>query len=77
MYTCTVSIVNKALNEEKIFCAAIESSLAAVAAVGGEVVLADSCSSDRTVELASRYPVRVVQFANAQERCCGAGPQLG
>jgi GT2 family glycosyltransferase len=74
---CTVSIVIKALNEEKNICAAIESSLAAVAAVGGEVVLADSCSSDRTVELASRYPVRVVQFANASERCCGAGPQLG
>lgn len=77
MTTCTVSIVIKALNEEKNICAAIESSLAAVARVGGEVILADSCSSDRTVELASQYPVRVVQFANASERCCGAGPQLG
>jgi GT2 family glycosyltransferase len=77
MTTCTVSIVIKALNEEKNICAAIESSLAAVARVGGEVILADSCSSDRTVELASRYPIRVVQFANAAERCCGAAPQLG
>lgn len=74
---CSVSIVIKALNEEKNICAAIESSLAAVAKVGGEVVLADSCSTDRTVELASKYPVRVVQFANSSERCCGAGPQLG
>jgi GT2 family glycosyltransferase len=74
---CSVSIVIKALNEEKNICAAIESSLAAVARVGGEVVLADSCSSDRTVELASKYPVRVVQLAHADERCCGAGPQLG
>jgi glycosyltransferase involved in cell wall biosynthesis len=74
---CSVSIVIKALNEEKNICAAIESSLAAVAKVGGEVVLADSCSSDRTVEYASRYPVRVVQLANADERCCGIGPQLG
>jgi len=41
------------------------------------VVLADSCSSDRTVELASSYPVRVVQLANPHERCCGIGPQLG
>ena len=72
-----VSIVIKALNEEKNICAAIETSLAAVARVGGEVVLADSCSTDRTVELASRYPVRVVQLAHAQERCCGIGPQLG
>ena len=74
---CTVSIVIKALNEEKNICAAIESALAAVADVGGEVILADSCSTDRTVELASRYPIRVVQLANPSERCCGIGPQLG
>lgn len=74
---CSVSIVIKALNEEKNICAAIESCLAAVAKVGGEVILADSCSSDRTVEFASRYPVRVVQLAHARERCCGIGPQLG
>jgi GT2 family glycosyltransferase len=74
---CRVSVVIKALNEEKNICEAIESSLRAVAHVGGEVVLADSHSSDRTVELASRYPIRVVQLAHADERCCGIGPQLG
>lgn len=74
---CAVSIVIKALNEERNICAAIETSLAAVARVGGEVVLADSHSSDRTVELASHYPIRVVQLRNPQERCCGIGPQLG
>lgn len=74
---CPVSIVIKAFNEENNICAAIESALAAVAEVGGEVVLADSCSTDRTVELASRYPIRIVQFAHPNERCCGAGPQLG
>ncbi|HTH77657.1 MAG TPA: glycosyltransferase, partial [Ramlibacter sp.] len=72
-----VTVVIKALDEEKNICAAIETSLAAVARVGGEVVLADSCSSDRTVELASQYPVRVVQLAHANERCCGIGAQLG
>ena len=74
---CTVSIVIKALNEEKNICAAIESCLVALEEVGGEVVLADSCLTDRTVELASRYPVRVVQLAHPEERCCGIGPQLG
>lgn len=74
---CGVSVIIKALNEEKNICAAVESALAAVAEVGGEVILADSHSSDRTVELASRYPIRVVQLANPQERCCGVGPQLG
>jgi GT2 family glycosyltransferase len=77
MTMCTVSVVIKALNEEKNIAAAIETSLRAVARVGGEVILADSCSSDGTVEIASRYPVRVVQFSDSAERCCGAGPQLG
>lgn len=74
---CRVSVVIKALNEEKRICAAIESALRAVAAVGGEVVLADSCSTDRTVELARAYPIRIVQLRHAEEQRCGAGPQLG
>ena len=74
---CNVSVIIKAFNEEKNIVAAIESSLAAVAEVGGEVILADGHSTDRTVELASLYPVRVVQLVNAHERCCGVGPQLG
>ena len=74
---CRVSVVIRALNEEANICAAIESALQAVAGVGGEVILADSHSTDRTVELASRYPIRIVQLANPEERCCGVGPQLG
>ena len=74
---CSVSVIIKAFNEENNICAAIESSLRAVAEVGGEVILADGHSTDRTVELASRYPIRVVQLVNAHERCCGVGPQLG
>ncbi|HEY0885382.1 MAG TPA: glycosyltransferase, partial [Ramlibacter sp.] len=70
---CHVSIIIKAFNEEKNICAAIESSLAAAAEVGGEVILADSNSTDRTVELASRYPIRIVQLVHSHERCCGAG----
>jgi glycosyltransferase involved in cell wall biosynthesis len=74
---CRVSIIIKALNEEKRVVAAVESALAAVRAIGGEVVLADSCSTDRTVALASAHPIRIVQLAHASERCCGVGPQLG
>jgi glycosyltransferase involved in cell wall biosynthesis len=72
-----VSIIIKALNEEKRIVAAVESALAAVQRVGGEVVLADSGSSDATVALASSYPIRIVQLAHTRERCCGVGPQLG
>ena len=50
---CRVSVIIKALNEERRIEATVESALRAVATVGGEVILADSCSSDRTVELAS------------------------
>ena len=74
---CRVSVVIKALNEESGIVATIQSALRAVSKVGGEVVLADSCSTDTTVELAMKYPVRIVQLANASERCCGVGPQLG
>ena len=74
---CRVSVIIKALNEQKRIVACVESALTAVWAVGGEVVLADACSSDHTVALASNYPVRIVQLANPGERCCGAGPQLG
>lgn len=74
---CRVSVIIKALNEEKHISATIESALRAVSAPGGEVVLADSFSTDRTVELARAYPVRIVQLAHPHERCCGVGPQLG
>ena len=74
---CQVSIIIKALNEEKCIAAALESALRAVQVVGGEVILADSYSTDRTVEIARAYPVRIVQLAHPDERCCGVGPQLG
>jgi glycosyltransferase involved in cell wall biosynthesis len=75
--SCRVSIIIKALNEERGIEATIESALLAVSVVGGEVILADSCSTDRTVELAMRYPIRIVQLASPDERSCGIGPQLG
>ena len=72
-----VSVVIKALNEERHVEAAIVSALAAVAALGGEVILADSGSTDRTVEIARKFPIAVVQLKNHGERRCGVGPQLG
>ena len=72
-----VSIVIKALNEEAQVEAAIRSALAAVKPFGGEVILADSASTDRTVEIARRFPITIVQLADPTERRCGVGPQLG
>ncbi len=72
-----VSVVIKALNEERNIEATLRSVLEATRGLDAEVVLADSASTDRTVQLASAFPVRVVQLAKPQERCCGIGPQLG
>ena len=43
-------------NEEIDIAACIES-----AQLSDDIIVVDSCSSDRTVEIANRYPVRVVQ----------------
>lgn len=74
-----VSIVIKALNEERHIGATIESALAALATAGldGEVILADSASTDRTVEIAARYPITIVRLNRIADRSCGAGVQLG
>lgn len=74
---CRVSVIIKAYNEEQRIEHALRSSLAAVAEVGGEVILADGHSTDGTVEIASAFPVRIVRLANAHERSCGIGPQIG
>jgi glycosyltransferase involved in cell wall biosynthesis len=71
-----VSILIKTYNEERYIARAIESALTALRTIPGEVIVADSGSSDRTAEIAATYPVRVVQFANPNDRSCGATAQL-
>lgn len=73
----TVSIIIKTLNEEKRIAATIESALAAAIPLGGEVVIADSGSSDATIEIAARYPVVIAQIVPPARASCGIGPQLG
>lgn len=74
-----LSIAIKALNEEEKIAGCIESAIRACEAcqVSYEIVLADSISTDRTLEIAGRYPVRIVQFSQIDDRGCGAGVQLG
>lgn len=72
-----VSIVIKALNEERHIARAVASGLKALESCNGELILADSVSSDRTVEIARVYPITIVQLQNAADRRCGVGPQLG
>ena len=72
----TVTVGIKAYNEESHIAAAITSALDAVRPLGGDVVLADSGSTDGTIAIARQFPIKIVQLANASERCCGAGAQL-
>lgn len=72
-----VSIIIKALNEERRIAAAIESALAALLNGQGEVILADSGSTDRTIEIAKKYPIVIVQIEAPAKPSCGLGPQLG
>ncbi len=73
----TVSIIMKTLNEEKRIAAAIESALTALPGSPVEVIVADSGSTDRTVEIASAYPVTIAQIVAPARPSCGIGPQLG
>lgn len=73
----TVSVILKALNEEARIGAALTSVVAALDGIGGEIIVADGGSRDRTVSVASAYPVRVVQLDPAIRPSCGIGPQLG
>lgn len=73
----TVSIVIKALNEERHIATAIESALAALDGINGEVILADSASTDRTIKIAEKYPIKIVRMNRLEDRSCGAGGQLG
>jgi GT2 family glycosyltransferase len=72
-----VSVIIKTLNEEANVRMAVESSLAAAKPFGGEVIVADSASTDRTVEIAAQFAVSIVRLEHPGERCCGIGPQLG
>lgn len=73
----TVSVILKTLNEEARIGAAIESVLAALEGIGGEITVADGGSRDRTLAIAANYPVRVVQLEPTISPSCGIGPQLG
>jgi hypothetical protein len=71
-----VTIGIKAFNEEGHIAAAIGSALAAVKPFDGEVILADCGSTDRTVEIARRFPIRIIRLADPSRRSCGSGAQL-
>ncbi|MEQ1560353.1 MAG: glycosyltransferase [Methyloglobulus sp.] len=72
-----LSVIIKTLNEEKNIEKCLDSVVIATKNIKSEIILADSLSTDKTLDKASRYKIKIVQLANANDRSCGIGPQLG
>ncbi|WEX10631.1 glycosyltransferase [Chelativorans sp. AA-79] len=72
-----VSIIIKTLNEEKRIASTIEHALAGLPGGEGEVIVADSGSTDRTAEIVAGYPATMVQIVEPAKPSCGIGGQLG
>lgn len=72
-----LSIIIKALNEERHIAACLNAAVSEAQSLGGEVILVDSLSTDNTVAIARQYPIRIIQFERIEDRGCGAAVQLG
>jgi glycosyltransferase involved in cell wall biosynthesis len=75
--TKKISFIIKALNEEDNIAKCIESCLCEAEGYESEVILVDSISTDKTIEIAKKYPIKVIQFSNKEDASCGSAPQLG
>lgn len=74
-----LSVVIITENEEDRIEECLESVITAArrAVPAFEVVLVDSASTDRTVELASEYPITVLRIPDSETVSCGAGRHVG
>lgn len=73
----TLSIVIKALNEAHNIGRTLDSIEQIAFPVPYEVIVADSISTDGTVEISLSKGAQVVQLESPADRSCGIGPQLG
>lgn len=73
----TISVIIKALNEEKKIENCILSILNDISVHLHEIILVDSCSSDNTIAIANKYPIKIVQFTEPDDANCGAAVELG
>jgi Glycosyl transferase family 2 len=72
-----LAVVVIARNEEPFIARTLESVLAAAQAFDAEVVLVDSRSTDLTVEIARRFPVRVVRLRDGVRTTAALGRLVG
>ena len=67
-----ISIVIKCYNEQDRIASCIESAMAVTHGLDTEIIVADALSTDKTVDIARRYPVRIVQMGHPTDRGCAA-----
>jgi glycosyltransferase involved in cell wall biosynthesis len=73
-----ITVVIPARNEEKTIAKCIESVRAALDGIGdSEIILVDSYSSDKTVEIAKQYPIRILRLKKHWLKSPHAGRYLG
>lgn len=74
-----LSVVIITENEQDRIGACIESVITAAgrAVDSFEIILVDSASTDRTVEIASEYPITILRIPAAETISCGAGRYVG
>ena len=75
---CNLSVVIISRNEERNIARCIESVLKATEGIEShEIVLVDSASTDRTVEIAKKYPIRILQLKHKSQFSPAAGRFIG
>lgn len=75
-YKLSVVIIGR--NEEQFIAGAVQSVLAVADRIAGlEVIFADSASTDRSVDVASEYPIRILQLKKDWPLCVAAGRYTG
>lgn len=73
-----LSVVLISKNQAWNIARLIESVLAETAWLEScDIILVDSASTDETVEIASRYPIRIIQLSDEQFLCPAAGRFVG
>ena len=77
-YTHDLSVVIISRNEERNIAGCIESVLKATEDIDAcEIVLVDSASTDKTVEIAAKYPIRILQLDSSYTLSPAAGFYVG
>ena len=73
-----LSVIIITRNEERNISRCIDAVLRAIRYIEStEVILVDSCSTDRTIEIASKYPIKIIQLQPSSKLSAGAGYYIG